>query len=85
MIIIFLDGTVRGWSPISPASVIGQWQAVRLGVVEGDRVSKDERGEAPWFGVDEDNEAAAAVGELNESNESSSTSADDEDREDVSS
>jgi len=82
----FLDGTVRGWSPISPASVIGQWQAVRLGVVEGDRVSKDERGEAPWFAKedDEDNDGAA-VGGLNESSESSSTSADNEDNEDVSS
>jgi len=45
----YLDGTVRGWSPISPASVEGQWQGVRLGVVEGDRVSVEERGEAPWF------------------------------------
>ena len=45
----YLDGTVRGWSPISPASVEGQWQGVRLGVVEGDRVSAEERGEAPWF------------------------------------
>ena len=51
--------------------------------MEGDRVSKDERGEAPWFAIEEeDNEAA--VGGLNESNESSSTSA-DEDNENVSS
>ena len=76
---------MRGWSPISPASVIGQWQAVRLGVVEGDRVSKDERGEAPWFAIEEEGNDGAAVGGLNESNESSSTSADVEDNEDVSS
>lgn len=39
----FIDGTVRGWSPISPASVIGQWQAKRLGV------DPEEAGIAPWF------------------------------------
>ncbi|EED90613.1 predicted protein [Thalassiosira pseudonana CCMP1335] len=45
----FLEGTVRAWSPISPASVIGQWQAIRLGVEGGDRVTVEERGVAPWF------------------------------------
>mmetsp|Transcript_17924 Transcript_17924/g.43107 ORF Transcript_17924/g.43107 Transcript_17924/m.43107 type:complete len:250 (+) Transcript_17924:67-816(+) len=50
----YLEGTVRGWGPISPASVVGQWQAVRLGVVDGDRVSVEERGEAPWFEMKED-------------------------------
>ncbi|KAL7516909.1 hypothetical protein ACHAWX_001878, partial [Stephanocyclus meneghinianus] len=45
----YLEGTVRGWSPVSPASVIGQWQAIRLGVVDGDRVTQEERGVAPWF------------------------------------
>ncbi len=39
----FMEGTVRGWSPISPASVVGQWQAKRLGV------DPDEAGTAPWF------------------------------------
>ena len=39
----FIEGTVRGWSPISPASVIGQWQCKRLGV------DPDEAGTAPWF------------------------------------
>eukprot|EP00569_Conticribra_weissflogii_P006994 CAMPEP_0171335920 /NCGR_PEP_ID=MMETSP0878-20121228/5653_1 /TAXON_ID=67004 /ORGANISM="Thalassiosira weissflogii, Strain CCMP1336" /LENGTH=272 /DNA_ID=CAMNT_0011837263 /DNA_START=24 /DNA_END=842 /DNA_ORIENTATION=- len=46
----FMEGTVRGWSPISPASVIGQWQGIRLGV------SKEERGVAPWFAREEENE-----------------------------
>ena len=46
----FLEGTVRGWSPISPASVVGQWQAIRLGKMDGgDRVTDEERGVAPWF------------------------------------
>eukprot|EP00568_Trieres_chinensis_P011368 CAMPEP_0183302708 /NCGR_PEP_ID=MMETSP0160_2-20130417/8397_1 /TAXON_ID=2839 ORGANISM="Odontella Sinensis, Strain Grunow 1884" /NCGR_SAMPLE_ID=MMETSP0160_2 /ASSEMBLY_ACC=CAM_ASM_000250 /LENGTH=239 /DNA_ID=CAMNT_0025465511 /DNA_START=59 /DNA_END=778 /DNA_ORIENTATION=- len=44
----YLQGTVRGWSPISPASVQGQWQAKRLGV------DKEEAGIAPWFENDDD-------------------------------
>lgn len=44
----YLQGSVRGWSPISPASVVGQWQAKRLGVDKG------EAGTAPWFQVDEE-------------------------------
>eukprot|EP00574_Skeletonema_japonicum_P002196 CAMPEP_0201720488 /NCGR_PEP_ID=MMETSP0593-20130828/5414_1 /ASSEMBLY_ACC=CAM_ASM_000672 /TAXON_ID=267983 /ORGANISM="Skeletonema japonicum, Strain CCMP2506" /LENGTH=240 /DNA_ID=CAMNT_0048211127 /DNA_START=17 /DNA_END=739 /DNA_ORIENTATION=- len=52
----YLDGTVRGWSPISPASVDGQWQAIRLGNIDdSDRVSAEERGVAPWF-MEEDGE-----------------------------
>jgi len=39
----YLDGSVRGWSPISSATVLGQWQAKRLGVDKG------EAGKAPWF------------------------------------
>jgi len=39
----FCRGTVRGWNFFSPASVVGQWQAKRLGV------EKDEAGVAPWF------------------------------------
>ncbi len=59
----YLDGTVRGWSPISPASVVGQWQAIRLGSMEGgDRVSPEERGVAPWF-MEEDEEEGGEVGE----------------------
>lgn len=44
----YLQGTVRGWSPISPASVDAQWQARRLGI------DKDEAGIAPWFEEDDE-------------------------------
>lgn len=51
----YLEGTVRGWSPISPASVDGQWQAIRLGSMDGgDRVTAEERGVAPWFMEEEE-------------------------------
>ncbi|KAL7462025.1 hypothetical protein ACHAXS_002423 [Conticribra weissflogii] len=53
----FMEGTVRGWSPISPASVIGQWQGIRLGV------SKEERGVAPWFRREETEEEGERVEE----------------------
>jgi hypothetical protein len=46
----FMEGTVRGWSPLSPASVLGQWQAKRLGV------DPEEMGVAPWFQEDSDEE-----------------------------
>ncbi|KAH8056974.1 hypothetical protein JL722_7198 [Aureococcus anophagefferens] len=36
----FVEG-VRGWKPFESATIMGQWQAIRLGV-EG-------RGAAPWF------------------------------------
>lgn len=62
----FLEGTVRGWSPISPASVVGQWQAIRLGVVDGERVSPEERGEAPWFTEEEEEEEDTTEDEGNE-------------------
>ena len=39
----FCQGTVRGWTYATPASVLGQWQAKRLGV------DPDEAGTAPWF------------------------------------
>jgi len=39
----YLQGSIRGWSPLSPASVLGQWQFKRLGV------SDAERGAAPWL------------------------------------
>ena len=29
---VFLEGMVRGWTPILPACVMGQWQAMKLGV-----------------------------------------------------
>lgn len=44
----FCRGTVRGWNFFSPASVVGQWQAKRLGV------DKDEAGIAPWFEEEEE-------------------------------
>lgn len=44
----FMDGTVRGWGPISPASVVGQWQMKRLGV------DPEEAGTAPWFETDDE-------------------------------
>jgi hypothetical protein len=28
---------------------VGGWQAIRLGIVEGERVTEEERGVAPWF------------------------------------
>ena len=52
----YLEGTVRGWGPISPASVVGQWQGVRLAVVDGERVTAEERGVAPWFAMDDEEE-----------------------------
>ena len=48
----YLQGTVRGWSPISPANVVGQWQAKRLGI------EQDEAGVAPWFEEDEEEDEA---------------------------
>lgn len=39
----FVQGTVRGWTYLTPASVLGQWQAKRLGV------NPEEAGTPPWF------------------------------------
>jgi hypothetical protein len=50
----YLQGTVRGWSFLLPASVVGQWQARRLGVDE------DEAGEAPWFITSQDGDELSA-------------------------
>jgi len=50
----YCRGTVRGWNYFSPASVVGQWQARRLGVEPG------EAGIAPWFEKEEEETAAAA-------------------------
>lgn len=55
----FGRGTVRGWNFFSPASVVGQWQAKRLGV------EADEAGVAPWFeeeDEEEEEEKASIVG-----------------------
>lgn len=46
----YMQGTIRGWNPISPASVLGQWQAKRLGV------DREEAGIAPWFQSEEDDD-----------------------------
>jgi len=43
----FCRGSVRGWNYLSAASVVGQWQAKRLGV------EKEEAGGAPWFEEEE--------------------------------
>ena len=56
----FMEGTVRGWSPISPASVEGQWQAKRLGV------DPEEAGGAPWFEPQEEEEEQAEISESKE-------------------
>lgn len=53
----FMEGSVRGWGPLAPASVIGQWQAKRLGV------DPDEAGTAPWFEVAKEDETNIAVSE----------------------
>ena len=46
----YTQGTVRGWSFLTSAAVLGQWQARRLGV------DKDEAGIAPWFQEPEEEE-----------------------------
>lgn len=43
----YLQGTVRGWNYLKAASVLGQWQAKRLGV------DPEEAGTAPWFEEEE--------------------------------
>ena len=53
----FCRGTVRGWNFFSPASVVGQWQAKRLGVEQG------EAGIAPWFEQPEEETPAPALPE----------------------
>lgn len=49
----YLEGTVRGWSPISAANVLAEWQARRLGV------DREEAGIAPWFETDDDEDEDA--------------------------
>lgn len=53
----FLQGTVRGWTYFTAASVEGQWQARRLGV------DPEEAGTAPWFLVEEDEDEDGAAEE----------------------
>ena len=42
----FVEGVVRGWKPFESATIMGQWQAIRLNVPD--------RGVAPWFDDDDD-------------------------------
>ena len=44
----YLEVTVLGYSPISPASLVGQWQVMQLSIEDGDCVSAEEQGTAPW-------------------------------------
>jgi hypothetical protein len=53
----FTAGTVRGWSFVTSAAVIGQWQAKRLGV------DMEEAGTAPWFEEEEEEEEETTVAE----------------------
>lgn len=41
----YLEGVVRGWKPWDSATVMGQWEAIRLGV--------DRPEEAPWTNLEE--------------------------------
>jgi hypothetical protein len=73
----FTYGTVRGWNFFTPAAVLGQWQARRLGV------DPNEAGTPPWFEEDEEeqqevpnNSNIAAVPE-EQTTSSSSTTADE--------
>ena len=61
----FGRGTVRGWNFFSPASVVGQWQAKRLGV------EKDEAGVAPWFEEEDEEEEKASIAASSNTNEAS--------------
>mmetsp|Transcript_6962 Transcript_6962/g.14336 ORF Transcript_6962/g.14336 Transcript_6962/m.14336 type:complete len:241 (-) Transcript_6962:970-1692(-) len=54
----FCRGTVRGWNFFSAASVVGQWQAKRLGV------EQDDTGVAPWFEEPEEEEEAPGLPEM---------------------
>jgi hypothetical protein len=44
----FMQGTVRGWTFLTAANVVGQWQARRLGV------DPEEAGVAPWLQEEEE-------------------------------
>lgn len=79
----FLRGTVRGWTYVTAASVLGQWQASRLGV------DPEEAGTPPWFEEDEDEEEvpmdiAASASPVEETTEIAfeSKSRDDDDNND---
>lgn len=65
----YLQGTVRGWKFWSAASVLGQWQARRLGV------DPDEAGVAPWFQDNDDDVDPEAANESIEESEPSASNA----------
>lgn len=56
----YLQGTVRGWTYLTPASVDGQWQAKRLGV------DPDEAGTPPWFEEEQEDESETEKGPTEE-------------------
>lgn len=64
----YLQGTVRGWTYITPAEVLGQWQAKRLGV------DKEEAGIAPWFEQEEDENGSSDDDDESKSEENESDS-----------
>ena len=66
----YCRGTVRGWNFFSPASVVGQWQAKRLGVEKG------EAGIAPWFEEPEEEETMSALSEADQADLDSTTNMD---------
>jgi hypothetical protein len=57
----YLQGTVRGWTYLAPASVLGQWQARRLGV------DPEEAGVPPWFEEESTSTTSALVEESSRS------------------
>lgn len=61
----YLEGPVQGWTLWSPASVLGQWQAIRLGIDEKDA------GPAPWFQEDTENSINGTAAESNETHTTS--------------
>lgn len=72
----YLQGSVRGWSPLQSASVWGQWQMKRLGV------DREEAGIAPWFEEDDDEEEEAGGANMLEGSNESPVQAKEESSED---
>jgi len=72
----YLQGSVRGWSPLQSASVWGQWQMKRLGV------DREEAGIAPWFEEDDDDEEEAGGANMLEGSNESPVQAKEESSED---
>ena len=68
----YLQGTVRGWSFLSAAEVVGQWQARRLGV------EPDEAPTAPWFETNNEEETGEEAPKLEAATSSEGDSPDTE-------